>query len=388
MARFKDFLIEQDRNTHLDHPEDLLFHGIDDIRKSIVMLISIKKTLTGHSTRQLNITTKWDGAPAIIAGYDPENGKFFVATKSLFNKTPKINYTNRDIDANHQGELANKLKQALYYLPNVVSSGIYQGDFLFSAGDKRKIKIEDEEYVSFRPNTITYAFPLSSSIAKDVITAKLGIVFHTKYSGPSILNLKAEFLGSHAITGNRAIWIPDPTFRDNSGTASLTTTETMAIDSIMSFCGRIFHRLDSSVVNQLSRASSVSTLLKTYINARIREGVFVDGSPGYYGSLLDFINQKIADKKAKQQDLDFIAQNRDQIVLLFTLAENLAHVKMVLLNKMGQISNIGTFIKTSDGYRVTAPEGFVVSDTIMGSVLKIVDRLEFSRANFTLEKEW
>ena len=85
------------------------------MRSGINFLRSIRDMLSGKSKKKVDLHVKWDGAPAVFAGINPENGKFFVGTKSIFNKTPKINYTNADIDANHGGGLADKLKVALKY---------------------------------------------------------------------------------------------------------------------------------------------------------------------------------------------------------------------------------------------------------------------------------
>ena len=98
-----------------------------------------------------------NGTVLIICGVNPENGKFFVGTKSVFNVNAKINYTTGDIRRNHSGELANKLSIALRELAKLNISGILQGDFLFSKSDLKNESIDGENMITFTPNTITYA---------------------------------------------------------------------------------------------------------------------------------------------------------------------------------------------------------------------------------------
>ena len=92
MQGFQDYIVE-DKNTHLEHLEDeIINNGSQDARTAIEFLKSIKDMLQGAEGGS-QISVKWDGAPAIFCGTNPENGKFFVATKSLFNATPKINFS-------------------------------------------------------------------------------------------------------------------------------------------------------------------------------------------------------------------------------------------------------------------------------------------------------
>ena len=153
MQGFQNYLIE-DRNTHLEHLEDeIINNGTKGAKTSIEFLKSIKKMLQGGSGGS-TVSVKWDGAPAVFCGINPENDKFFVGTKSIFNVTPKINYTNSDIDKNHGGALADKLKTALKYLPSLGIKGVLQGDLLFT-DDKKRAKVAGKDSIVFTPNTIT-----------------------------------------------------------------------------------------------------------------------------------------------------------------------------------------------------------------------------------------
>ena len=162
MQGFQEYLNE-DRNTHLEHLEDeIINNGTKGAKTSIEFLKSIKKMLQGGKGGS-TVSVKWDGAPAVFCGINPENGKFFVGTKSIFNATPKINYTNADIKRNHGGALADKLKVALQYLPQLGIKGVLQGDLLFTNGDKKTAVVDGKKSITFTPNTITYAVPVVSS---------------------------------------------------------------------------------------------------------------------------------------------------------------------------------------------------------------------------------
>ncbi len=149
--------------------------------------------LDGNSKSRTNATVKWDGAPAIVCGKNPENGKFFVGSKSVFNKTPKINYTIADIRKNHQGGVADKLAAALKHLKRLPITGILQGDMMFGPGDVKTKSIDGEPHYTFTPNTITYAIPVDSAEGKRIKNAKMGIVFHTTYKGRKMDKLSASF---------------------------------------------------------------------------------------------------------------------------------------------------------------------------------------------------
>ena len=173
MFSFKGF-ITSDKNTHLEHLEDdIINRGSDGGRNAINFLKSVRNMLAGSSSGRVNMSVKWDGAPAIICGINPENGKFFVGTKSVFNVTPKINYTPADIRRNHSGPVADKLNVCLRELKRLGITGIYQGDLLFTKGDLKSAAIDGEKMITFTPNTITYAVPSNSSIGKRIARARL-----------------------------------------------------------------------------------------------------------------------------------------------------------------------------------------------------------------------
>ena len=223
--KFTQFLTESKKegaNLHLEHIEDeVLNRGVSGARDAINFLQSLRDMLAGHSNSKVNLTTKWDGAPAIFCGINPDNGKFFVGTKGVFNANPKLNYTDADIDANHASEgLNSKLKVALRYLPKLGIKGVLQGDMMFAKGDIQNKTIDGEDYITFQPNTIVYAVPADSKLAQMMLAAQMGVVFHTSYTGKTFSDMKASFnIDIKNLTTTKDVWFRDAYFVDASGTA-------------------------------------------------------------------------------------------------------------------------------------------------------------------------
>lgn len=193
MENFKTHITEN-KNTHMTHIEDkVIYGGVKGTREAIMALRSLRDMLKGKHNG--NVSVKWDGAPAIFAGIDPSDGRFFVAKKGIFNKNPKVYKTPADVDADTSGDLADKLKVALRELPALGIKGVVQGDFLYGPGDVKTTKIDGESYVTFHPNTIVYAVPSSSAGAASIKKSKIGIVWHTTYKGDtfSTMQLRTEY---------------------------------------------------------------------------------------------------------------------------------------------------------------------------------------------------
>lgn len=191
MFTFVQFISEQagTKLKHLDHPEDNAVLSHQGFTHAFHALHDVHKALKGqkHSS---HITTKLDGSPAVVFGHHPENGKFFVASKSAFNKNPKINHTHEDIDRNHGDSpgLAKKLHQALEHLPKVApKKGVYQGDFMHSHDELQ----HSSSHVRFKPNTITYGLKKDSAEGKKAVNSKIGVAVHTKYEGKTMEDMHA-----------------------------------------------------------------------------------------------------------------------------------------------------------------------------------------------------
>ncbi len=403
MFNFKGFQT-QDKNTHLEHLEDdIINRGSKGGDNAVNFLKSVRNMLAGNTGSKTNITVKWDGAPAIICGINPENGKFFVGTKSVFNKTPKINYTTADIRRNHGGEVARKLTVCLAQLSRLNIKGILQGDLLFT-DDLKAITIDGEKMISFTPNTITYAVPLNSDLGKRILRAKMGIVFHTQYTGKSMDSLSAGF-GSVRGSSGRNVFLASASYQDTSGASTFTVSELKTFDAQIRMAegslrkaGPILDLMSKSSNDQLS----VGFRLKTYFNYYIKNSKSgmekVNTMQQQFRDYYDNILQAEIDAKktprgkekyirAQKDGLRFIDRNKTALYFAIASHITLGNCKNTLLQKMNQIQSIGNFIRTGRGYRVTAPEGYVAVDRVAGAI-KLVDRLEFSRQNFTMPKGW
>jgi len=404
--KFMDYLKEskEAKNLHLEHLEDnVLNAGVSGARESLEFLRSLRNMLAGHTGSKVNVTTKWDGAPAIFVGTNPENGKFFVGTKSVFAKNAKLNYTDDDIDENHSGSgLNEKLKLALAFLPKLGIKGVLQGDMMFSKGDIKTETISGEEYIIFQPNTIVYAVPANSKLAKTMLAAQIGIVFHTSYSGKTLDTMKASFnIDIGRLSPTKDVWFRDASFTDASGSATFTAEETAEITSILSNAGRTFQSIPALTLNRIAASDVFLTQIKTFNNTKVREGKKIADTRVHTQELINWVETKLNKEilaakkedtkqkriKEKNEVMRFYRSNAIQLKQIFDLMNLIVDAKLMIIRKLETIKSIGTFVRTDDGFKITAPEGFVAVDHV-GKALKLVDRLEFSHKNFTAQKAW
>ena len=404
MQNFLQFLTE-DKNTHLEHLEDdILNNGLAGGQNALRFLGSLMTMLQSNTRSSMNVTVKWDGAPAVFAGTNPDNGKFFVGTKSIFNKTPKINYTNADIDANHSGGLADKLKIALKYFPALGIPEVWQGDLLYTSDDLKGADIDGDRVIIFTPNTITYAVDVRSKVARKILASKIGVVWHTTYSGKSMEDLSAKF-GANVkrLNNTKNVWSTDATFKDTSGKATFTQAEAKKFQNVLNMAKGSLTKATPylRIINQNRNDLSVSTQLKIFLNTYIRGGEQIRDTKNvlarfdkYYDAVLqkkvDSVRTAAAKKKwnvVKQNGLKELRGNKTSLYYVIATYITFQTAKTMVIRKLQQAEGIGTFLRTPNGYRVTAPEGFVAIDHI-GKALKLVDRLEFSKANFTVDKNW
>lgn len=407
MLSFRQFIAEE-KNVHMEHLEDSILNlGVDGTRSAINFLRSLRNMLSGHSKKSVNVTVKWDGAPAVFAGIDPSDGKFFVAKKGIFNKNPKVYKTNADIDADTSGDLNTKLKLALAELPKLGIKGVIQGDFLYAKEDLKEVNIGGEPHITFHPNTIVYAVPKDSQLAKEILRSKIGVVWHTRYRGDSFETMRASF-GEEIASGLKdvaSVWSVDAVYKDVSGTATFTSDETEKVTEILSRAGKIFRSISSETFDGISENEERLIRVKTFVNSKIRQGERIRNPSVFVKDLISYLNeyyQKEADKKktaaGKKSTMDkrdavmsyFDKTPRSQLVSLFELYNLIIEAKLMVINKLDRAKRIGTFLKTSDGYKVTSQEGFVAIDKLGKNAVKLVDRLEFSKANFSNEyiKGW
>ena len=408
MHSFKQYLNEE-KNLHLEHIEDeVLNSGVDGTRQAINFLRGLRDMLAGStkSGKQVRITVKWDGAPAIFAGTNPENNKFFVGTKGVFAKNAKLNYTPEDIDRNHPAEgLNRKLKIALKYLPELNIQGVIQGDMMYTQEDLQDENIDGDDYLIFKPNTIVYAIPKNSDLANQISTSKMGIVFHTRYTGDSLPEMDANFdVDVSSMTRTSNVWFRDAEYEDVSGSASMTEKETAQITGILSGAGRLFRQLNPNILKYIQNHKDVNIQIKAYTNTKIREGRPIENPEAHARGLVVYLKQKfekelnklktekarIRKQQAQREFLKFFQTNKRQLAQIFEMQNMLIACKILILRKLEQVKTMTkTFIQDDDGFRVTNPEGFVAVDKLKSDqYVKLVDRLEFSRQNFNAAKNW
>jgi hypothetical protein len=353
-------------------------------------------------SESLILRTKFDGAPALYAGINPENGKFFVGSKSIFAKNAKLNYTVADIRANHTGGLADKLETALKYLPALGIKGIVHGDFMFSKSELKTEMIDGKKYITFRPNTITYAVPVDSPMAKDILAAQMGIVFHTSYYGKTMQTLQTHFdFDIGTLRKSKNVWFRSNKFADVTGRATLTKSENARLTSLLSQAGSLFRTIPSSLLNEIANNSTYRIDIMTFNNQKVRAGQSY--GKGYTAELIRWVGDKYtknvesakmpATKQKRENEraiiLRWYRQHASQLKVIFDLQRILVEAKMLLIHKFNQCNDLGTFLHTSDGgYKVTTPEGYVAAWATGGDAVKLVDRMEFSRANFLAVKNW
>ncbi len=392
---FKNFITEQ-KNTHMTHIEDkVLYGGVDGTRQAINALRELRDMLAGQTDSKLS--TKWDGAPAIFCGQDPTDGEFFVAKKGVFAKNPKVYKTDADIDADiKSGDLADKMKLALKHLPELGIKGVIQGDFLYSQSDLETKKIDGKSYVVFHPNTIIYAVPVEQ--AAEVKKAKIGIVWHTTYTGDTFESMRATYgVDVSKFRKSVNIWSQDAMLRDVSG-ATMNKKETAEVTKHLSNAGKIFNKISGSTLRELEGNEDLATLIEQYNNTFVRAQTVIGNTNTHVTGLLKWLNDKFQKEKDKrstekgkatqQKKLDelmkfFSPRNKKNLVMMFDLQKSLVLAKLKLINKLDSLKNIDTFVQTTNGYKTTGEEGYVAIDTLGGDAVKLVNRMEFSYNNFS-----
>ena len=397
------------KNLHLEHIEDeILNYGITGGRASINFIQSLRDMFAGASRSSINMTVKWDGAPAVFAGVDPADGKFFVGKKSVFNVEPQLYKTNADVDKYTSGDLNKKLKVALSEFPKLGIKGVLQGDLMFT-DDVSTDTIDGKKYYTFQPNTIVYAVDVDSDFGRQIKKAKIGVVWHTTYTGKELQSMKASFgVNISGLRNVPTIWQDDATYKDVSGSATFTESETQAITKELSIAGRTFQTINSPMLTKFLNLQNsftgalVGAGLKTYNNISVRQGKPITNPKTHatgYVKHVELKLQEMIDKskspkgkdkyrnlqKEYKRELMKHVKNLTQIV---TFQNAIVNAKMLIVKKLNRVRSVGTFIRTSNGFKVSNPEGYVAIDRVSGDAVKLVDRMEFSFNNFTAIKAW
>jgi len=414
MLNFSGYLAEDKggKNLHLEHIEDeILNFGVPGGRAAINFVRSLRDMLAGSARSSVNMTVKWDGAPAIFAGVDPEDGKFFVAKKSVFNATPKLYKTAKEIDDDGlSGALNTKFKVALAEFSKLGIKGVLQGDLMFTSEDKSNQNIDGKSFITFQPNTIVYAVDPTSDIGKKINTAKIGIVWHTTYTGSALQDMKASFGANiKGLSSPSSVWMDDATYKDVSGKATMTAAETAIVTASLSSAGSTFQKINAPLLVKFMKlqesmtGSLASAQLKTYNNSKVREGQKITNPKAHavgYEKWVELAIQKQIDKaksdKGKEKYTNIqseyireVKKHTKNLENIIAFQGHLVDAKMGVVKKLNSVKGLtDTFIKTANGFKVTNPEGYVAIDRVSGDAVKLVDRMEFSFNNFTAIKAW
>ena len=380
--------------THIE--DKVIYGGVTGTRQAILALRELRDMLKG--VHDGSVSVKWDGAPAIFAGIDPSDGNFFVAKKGIFNKNPKVYKSAADVDADTSGDLAAKLKLALKYLPELGITGVVQGDFLYGPGDLKTQKIKGESYLTFHPNTIVYAVPTKSDAAKAIKSAKIGIVWHTTYKGNTFESMRASYgVDVSKFKKSKNVWSQDAMLRDLTR-VTMSKKDTEIVNEYLSKAGFLFNKIAGSTLRQLETNDELPRLIEQFNNKYVRKGEVIGDSGRHVSMLIRWIRLKYAKEIAKrksergkasqQQKLDkilsfFSEENKTSLKYMFDLQKVIVLAKLKLINTLNKLSNVSTFVKTRNGYKVTGAEGYVAIDKLGGDAVKIVDRMEFSYNNFS-----
>ena len=412
MINFSSFLTEDKggKNLHLEHIEDeILNYGITGGRASINFVRSLRDMLAGASRSSIDMTVKWDGAPAIFAGIDPADGKFFVAKKSVFNVEPKLYKSEAEIDADGlSGSLNSKFKVALAEFSKLGIKDVLQGDLMFT-DDVSTETIDGKSFLTFQPNTIVYAVDVNSDLGKKIKNAKIGVVWHTTYKGAELQDMKASFGANiSGLQSPSTVWMDDATYKDVSGKATMTETETAAVTSSLSAAGTTFRKINSTLLSSFMNIQNSFTgnlsgaSLKTYNNSKVRKGETIKNPSKHAKDYLKWVEdafQKNIDKlktpsrkqdleKKKKETVRELAKHTKNLTSIIEFQNHIVDAKMGVVKKLNTVKSIGTFIKTANGFKVVNPEGYVAIDRVTGGAVKLVDRMEFSFNNFTAIKAW
>jgi len=394
-----EFLLTESKNVHLEHLEDLLFNrGYAGAEEALNYIDSLRHMLSEGTGTTTQLTVKWDGSPALICGTDPADGKFFVGTKAVFAKgNPRRVKRASDVEEFYpdQPELQEILLTALKYLPKLGIGGVVQGDLMFIPGRVTTVNVNGEDCYVFTPNTITYAVPVNSQLGQRIAQAKMGIIFHTTYTGDSIDTMTASF-GVNVASFNQTkdVWFDDATYKDYTGIASLTPSENAKIEKYLAATAKTMQKIGQQRFDIVLADKEFNRMIKPFVNQQIRQGAqiteptrFLQDFMKYYETEMmkgvadptsRVAQNRLAKIQAKEQ---WIADNSNNLVGVLATYKRVIELKHMLLHKLSQVEGIGTFQKTNDGYKVTAPEGFVAIGHD-GGAIKLVDRLTFSRTNF------
>ena len=391
---------------HLEHLEDeMLNYGTDGCMAAVSFLKELRMML-GHQESAGFMQTKWDGAPSVICGVDPLADIFFVGTKSVFNKeTPKICYSEDDVDSMYSGDLAEKLKFSYRYFSKLGIKGVIQGDLLYTS-DIRQETVNNEKLYTFRPNTITYGIPVDHPIGQAAGRSKIGVVFHTHYVGTDLPTMQA-MTGAPIDTYNKipeVLVVNNDTPMDRVGFSRAEMTKfdnyIAKVERMCQLCGDFLDELVGATGTTGDKKFHIASYLKQFFNNEIKNARSITNIDETMYDLANFYHAKMSKELAKiktpanlvkkrnlvYESENYLVDNVYKFKSMLALYKELQTVKQMVIDKLDHLEEFRTYVQTEKGYKVTTPEGYVLHKD--GSMIKFVNRLEFAYNNFTLQKQW
>ena len=389
---------------HLEHLEDeMLNYGTDGCMAAVAFLKELRKML-GHQESQGFMQTKWDGAPSVICGVHPYTKRFFVGTKSVFNKTePKLCFLPGDVDTYYSGDLAEKLKFSLQYFSQLGIDGVVQGDLMFTDSTLKTETVNGERLYTFRPNTITYGIPVDHPIGRAAGRAKIGVVFHTHYTGDDLADMQAR-AGADVTGSQDALVIKNDTPMDRVGFSKQELqrfdNHVQKIERMCAITGPFLDDLVSNMGSTGDKKFHISTFVKQFFNSEVKAGVQITNVDETIHALVNFYDAKMQKELAKIKTVanrtkkcalvyeseNYLLDNVYKFKMMISLYKELQNLKQMVIDKLDHLEEFRTYVQTENGYKVTTPEGYVMHKD--GSMIKFVNRFEFAFNNFTLQKQW
>lgn len=395
---------------HLEHLEDeMLNYGTEGCHAAVRFMDELLKML-GEKKGSGYLQTKWDGAPSVVCGYDPEFKSFFVANKSAFNVgTPKIAYNREEVDYHYGSEgLGETLKICLKYFSQMNIKGVVQGDVLFVENKVKNEVIDGKKYTTFRMNTLSYAIPYEHPLAQRARLAKVGVVFHTHYAGKTLEEMSAR-AGADVPENNDLPevlqFFNDTPLADTAVSQAILTKfarNTQVIDRMCAICGKFLDDLVSNMGKTGAAKYHIASYLKQFFNDEVKNRRIIDPIRAYkllgkfYHTKMTAVINKLTTPKAKAEKraimyagLKYLEDHENEFKAMFALYRKIQDNKQLVIDELDRVENLGAvkfFVKTKNGYEVTNPEGYVMH--LDGDMIKLVNRLEFSYNNFVVEKDW
>lgn len=398
MNSVREFLNEaadSGKNLHLTHVDEDLFERGDKGARAAIE--SCRNIVNGLGTGETKLTLKWDGAPAIFAGVDPDDGKFFVSTKGAFNKTPLLYKGPADKSKFATGDklaIAHKEFQKI----GIPKGVVIQGDLLFTKGEQKYETIDGKRFITVHPNTIVYAWEANSEVGTNIRNADIGVVWHTTYSGKTLQSMRAKFgVNVKRLKQTRSVWMDDAYFK--GANVAFTESEKSKVEGLIALAEQQIGGFDKlKAIMDMIPSTAVGAGIKTYINSNIRKGRLPTAQKNPVKDYIEYVDtyyqEKVVSKvktdaaketklAAKSQLRSDLGKNADILKKAFQFVDYITQAKVLIIKKLVSLDKQKQFIKTSKGFKVSNPEGFVAINAKKGEAVKFVDRLEFSYNNFS-----